>query len=126
MSGLLALVDGGRGILVDVSLCVTPSSTWVQEQLCQLIVLGYLEINEVSVLIAKSFSSSLFFIYAFVFMRIGFLAGTFTMIQTELSIPFAPERKQVVDPRIILHAVLVTPDDTLDMTEYRAFLEKEL
>jgi len=48
ISSLLALVDGDRGILVDVSLCITPNSTWVQEQLCQLIVLGYLEISEVS------------------------------------------------------------------------------
>jgi len=55
VSGLLALVDGDRGILVDVSLCATPSSTWVREHLCQLVVLGYLEISEVSVLIAKIF-----------------------------------------------------------------------
>jgi len=54
VSGLLALIDGDRGILVDVSLCVTPSSTWVQEHLCQLVVLGYLEIREVSVLSAKT------------------------------------------------------------------------
>jgi len=59
-------------------------------------------------------------------MRIGFLARILTLIQTVLSIPSAPGRKQVIDPRIILHAVLVTPDDTLNITEYRAFLEKEL
>ena len=62
----------------------------------------------------------------FLFMKIGFLAGILTLIQTVPSIPFTPERKQVIDPCIILHAVLVTPDDTLNITEYKAFLEKEL
>ncbi|KAF9451987.1 hypothetical protein P691DRAFT_661982 [Macrolepiota fuliginosa MF-IS2] len=48
MSGLVALVDGDRAVLVDVSLCITPKSTWVQEYLCQLVVLGHLELCEVS------------------------------------------------------------------------------
>lgn len=48
-SGLVALVDGDRAVLVDVSLCVTPeSSAWVREYLCQLVVLGHLESCEVS------------------------------------------------------------------------------
>lgn len=47
-SGLMALMDGDRAVLIDVSLCVGPkSSTWVQEYLCQLVVIGYLESCEV-------------------------------------------------------------------------------
>ncbi|EKM81082.1 hypothetical protein AGABI1DRAFT_36725 [Agaricus bisporus var. burnettii JB137-S8] len=47
-SGLIALVDGDRAVLVDVSLCVSSnSSAWVQEYLCQLVVVGYVELNEV-------------------------------------------------------------------------------
>lgn len=48
-SALVALLDGDRAVLVDVSLCVSShSSTWVQEYLCQLVVVGYIELNEVS------------------------------------------------------------------------------
>lgn len=44
----MALMDGDRAVLIDVSLCVGPkSSTWVQEYLCQLVVIGYLESCEV-------------------------------------------------------------------------------
>jgi hypothetical protein len=54
VSGLVALIDKDRGVLVDVSLCVTGTSgSWVRERLCQLVVLGHLErceVREVSTL----------------------------------------------------------------------------
>jgi hypothetical protein len=39
----------------------------------------------------------------------------------------APERDQapVINPRIVLRAILVTRDDTLNIAEYNAFLEEE-
>jgi len=51
VSALVALVDGDRAVLVDVSLCVSSRSTWVREYLCQLVVVGYIESNEVFIFI---------------------------------------------------------------------------
>lgn len=92
-SGLMALIGVDRAVLVDVSLCVTPKSTWVQEQLCQLIVLGHLESCEVA-----------------------------------LPMPLFPERSQTpaINPHIVLRAVIVTPDESLNISEYNAFLEEEV
>lgn len=42
--------------------------------------------------------------------------------------PPVPERGQApeVDPHLVLRAVLVMPDDTLNIADYNAFLKKEI
>lgn len=47
-TALILLLDKDQAVLVDVSLCVNPSSSWVRERLGVLMIIGYIETSSVS------------------------------------------------------------------------------
>lgn len=48
-TALILLLDKDQAVLVDVSLCVNPSSSWVRERLGVLMIIGYIETSSVQV-----------------------------------------------------------------------------
>ncbi|PFH50900.1 hypothetical protein AMATHDRAFT_143942 [Amanita thiersii Skay4041] len=56
-TGLALVVDGEKGVIVDVSLCIDyHSSSWMRERLCQMMMIGHVEETAVSIASAMYYS----------------------------------------------------------------------